>query len=53
LTIERNSSGDGQYALLRGMDKLPSELLDRLEITKSLDATLLSMVVASSISMCL
>ena len=64
VTIERNSSGDGQYALLRGMDKrynytlingikipspnnknrfvpldiFPSELLDRLEVTKALTA---------------
>ena len=62
--VERNSTGDGQYALLRGMDKrfnytmvngvkipspdnknrfvpldiFPSELLDRLEVTKSLTA---------------
>jgi outer membrane cobalamin receptor len=64
VTLERNSSGDGQYALLRGMDKrfnytlvngikipspdnknrfvpldiFPSELLDRLEVTKALTA---------------
>ena len=64
VTMERNSSGDGQYALLRGMDKrfnytlvngikipspdnknrfvpldiFPSELLDRLEVTKALTA---------------
>lgn len=64
VTIERNSSGDGQYAILRGMDKrynytlvngvkipspdnknrfvpldiFPSEMLDRLEVTKSLTA---------------
>jgi len=64
VTLERNSSGDGQYAILRGMDKrynytlvnsikipspdnknrfvpldiFPSELLDRLEVTKSLTA---------------
>ena len=64
VTIERNSSGEGQYALLRGMDKrynytlvngvkipspdnknrfvpldiFPSELLDRLEVTKALTA---------------
>ncbi|MXV16561.1 TonB-dependent receptor [Hufsiella ginkgonis] len=62
ITIERNNTGDGQYALLRGMDKrynytlvngvkipspdnknrfvpldiFPAELLDRLEVTKSL-----------------
>lgn len=64
VTMERNSSGDGQYASLRGMDKrfnytmvngikipspdnknrfvpldiFPSELLDRLEVTKTLTA---------------
>ena len=64
VTMERNSSGEGQYAILRGMDKrynytlvnghkipspdnknrfvpldiFPSELLDRLEVTKSLTA---------------
>lgn len=64
VTMERSSSGDGQYAVLRGMDKrynyslvngvkipspddknryipldiFPSELLDRLEVTKSLSA---------------
>lgn len=64
VTMERSSTGDGQYALLRGMDKrfnytlvngvkipspdnknrfvpldiFPSELLDRLEVTKSLTA---------------
>jgi len=62
ISIERNSSGDGQYAILRGMDKrynytlvngikipspdnkyryvpldiFPSELLGRLEVTKTL-----------------
>jgi hypothetical protein len=62
VTIERNATGDGQYALLRGMDKrynytvvngvkipspdnknrfvpldiFPAELLDRLEVFKSL-----------------
>lgn len=64
VTVERNSSGEGQYAILRGMDKrynytlingvkipspdnknrfvpldiFPSEMLDRLEVTKSLTA---------------
>ncbi|MGL4328184.1 MAG: carboxypeptidase-like regulatory domain-containing protein, partial [Tannerellaceae bacterium] len=64
VTMERSSSGDGQYAVLRGMDKrynyslvngvkipspdnknryvpldiFPSELLDRLEVAKSLTA---------------
>ncbi len=62
ISIERNSNGDGQYAILRGMDKrynytlvngvkipspdnkyryvpldiFPSEMLERLEVTKSL-----------------
>ena len=66
VTLERNNSGDGQYALLRGMDKrfnytmvngmkipspdnknrfvpldiFPSELLDRLEVSKSLTANM-------------
>ena len=64
VTMERNSSGEAQYAILRGMDKrynytlvngvkipspdnkhrfvpldiFPSELLDRVEVTKSLTA---------------
>jgi TonB-dependent receptor len=64
VTIERSNSGEGQYAILRGMDKrynytlvnsvkipspdnknryvpldiFPSELLDRLEVTKALTA---------------
>jgi outer membrane receptor protein involved in Fe transport len=64
VTLERNASGDAQYALLRGMDKrfnytlvngvkipspdnknrfvpldvFPAELLDRLEVIKSLTA---------------
>lgn len=66
VTVERGSTGEGQYAILRGMDKrynytlvngvkipspdnknrfvpldiFPSELLDRLEVTKSLTADL-------------
>lgn len=66
ITVERNSSGEGQYAILRGMDKrynytlvngvkipsqdnknrfvpldiFPSEMLDRLEVTKSLTANM-------------
>ena len=66
VTIERNNTGEGQYAILRGMDKrynytlvngvkipspdnknrfvpldiFPSELLDRLEVHKSLPANL-------------
>ncbi|MDR1340285.1 MAG: TonB-dependent receptor [Prevotellaceae bacterium] len=64
VTVERSSSGDGQYAILRGMDKrynytlvngvkipgpdnknrfvpldiFPSELLERLEVTKAATA---------------
>ena len=64
VTVERNASGEGQYAILRGMDKrynytlvngikipspdnknrfvpldiFPSEILDRIEVTKSLTA---------------
>lgn len=66
VTLERSSSGEGQYAILRGMDKrynytlingvkipspdnknryvpldlFPADLLDRLEVTKSLTADL-------------
>ena len=66
VTVERSSTGEGQYAILRGMDKrynytlvngvkipspdnknrfvpldiFPSELLDRLEVTKSLTANM-------------
>ena len=66
VTVERNSSGEGQSAILRGMDKrynytlvngvkipspdnknrfvpldiFPSEMLDRLEVTKSLTANM-------------
>jgi outer membrane cobalamin receptor len=66
VTMERNASGEGQYAILRGMDKrfnytmvngvkipspdnknrfvpldiFPSELLDRLEVTKSITANM-------------
>lgn len=62
VSVERNSSGDGQYAILRGMDKrynytlvngikipspdnknryipldiFPSDMLDRLDVTKAL-----------------
>ena len=64
VTVERNSSGEGQYAILRGMDKrynytlvngvkisspdnknrfvpldlFPGEMLDRLEVSKSITA---------------
>jgi len=66
VTLERSATGDGQYALLRGMDKrftytmvngvkipspdnknrfvpldiFPSELLDRLEVNKSITANM-------------
>jgi outer membrane receptor protein involved in Fe transport len=66
VTVEKDQNGDGQYALLRGMDKrynytlvngvkipspdaknryvpldiFPSEMLDRLEVVKSLTANL-------------
>lgn len=66
ITLERGASGEGQYAILRGMDKrynytlvngvkipspdnknrfvpldiFPAEMLDRLEVTKSLTADL-------------
>lgn len=66
ITTERNSSGEGQYAILRGMDKrynyttingvkipspdnknrfvpldlFPSEILDRIEVSKSLTANI-------------
>lgn len=66
VTVERNSSGEGQYAILRGMDKrynytlvngvkipspdnknrfvpldlFPSEILDRIDVSKSLTADL-------------
>lgn len=66
VTTERNSSGEGQYAILRGMDKrynytlvngvkipspdnknrfvpldlFPSEILDRIEVNKSMTANL-------------
>ena len=66
VTVERNSSGEGQYAILRGMDKrynytlvngikipspdnknrfvpldiFPSEMLDRIEVSKSLTANM-------------
>lgn len=66
VNVERNSSGEGQYAIVRGMDKrynytlvngvkipspdnknrfvpldlFPSEILDRLEVSKSLTADL-------------
>lgn len=77
VTMERNSSGEGQYAILRGMDKrynytlvnglkipspdnknrfvpldiFPSELLDRLEVTKSLTADMEGDGVGGAINM--
>lgn len=77
VTVERNSSGDGQYAILRGMDKrynytlvngvkipspdnknrfvpldiFPSELLDRLEVTKALTANMEGDAVGGAINM--
>lgn len=77
VTVERNSSGDGQYAILRGMDKrynytlvngvkipspdnknrfvpldiFPSELLDRLEVTKALTANMEGDAVGGAINL--
>ncbi len=77
VTVERNSSGDGQYAILRGMDKLynytlvngvkipspdnknrfipldifPSELLDRLEVTKTLTADMEGDAIGGAVNM--
>jgi TonB-dependent receptor len=77
VTVERNSSGDSQYAILRGMDKrynytlvngvkipspdnknrfvpldiFPSELLDRLEVTKALTADMEGDAVGGAINM--
>lgn len=77
VTIERNNSGDGQYAILRGMDKrynytlvngvkipspdnknryvpldiFPAELLDRLEVTKSLTADMEGDAIGGSVNM--
>ncbi|GHU71366.1 TonB-dependent receptor [Bacteroidia bacterium] len=77
VTVERGSSGDGQYAILRGMDKrynytlvngvkipspdnknrfvpldiFPSELLDRLEVTKALTADMEADAVGGAINM--
>jgi outer membrane receptor protein involved in Fe transport len=77
VTIERNGSGDGQYAILRGMDKrfnytlvngikipspdnknrfvpldiFPSELLDRLEVTKALTADMESDGIGGAVNM--
>ena len=77
VTVERSSSGDGQYAILRGMDKrynytlvngikipspdnknrfvpldiFPSELLDRLEVTKALTADMEGDAVGGAINL--
>lgn len=77
VSVERNSSGDGQYAILRGMDKrynytlvngvkipspdnkyryvpldlFPSDLLDRLEIYKTLTPNLEGDAVGGAVNM--
>jgi TonB-dependent receptor len=77
VTVERNSSGDGQYAVLRGMDKrynytlingvkipspdnknrfvpldiFPAELLDRLEVSKSLTADMEGDAIGGSVNL--
>jgi TonB-dependent receptor len=77
VTVERNSSGDGQYAVLRGMDKrynytlingvkipspdnknrfvpldiFPAELLDRLEVNKSLTAGMEGDAIGGSVNL--
>lgn len=77
VTIERNSNGDGQYAILRGMDKrynytlingikipspddkfryvpldiFPSDLLDRLEVYKTLTPSMEGDAVGGVINM--
>lgn len=77
VTVDRNSSGDGQYAILRGMDKrynytlvngvkipspdnknrfvpldiFPSELLDRLEVTKALTADMEGDAIGGAVNM--
>ncbi|WP_338868324.1 carboxypeptidase-like regulatory domain-containing protein [Spirosoma sp. SC4-14] len=77
ISIERNSNGDGQYAILRGMDKrynytlvngvkipspdnryryvpldiFPSELLDRLEVYKTLTPSMEGDAVGGAINM--
>ncbi|CAH0261705.1 MULTISPECIES: TonB-dependent receptor [unclassified Pedobacter] len=77
VSIERNSNGDGQYAILRGMDKrynytlvngvkipspdnkyryvpldlFPSDLLDRLEVYKTLTPNLEGDAVGGAINM--
>jgi TonB-dependent receptor len=77
VSIERNSNGDGQYAILRGMDKrynytlvngvkipspdnkyryvpldlFPSDLLDRLEVYKTLTPNLEGDAIGGAINM--
>jgi len=77
VTVERNSTGDGEYAILRGMDKrynytlvngikipspdnknrfvsldiFPAELLERLEVTKSLTSDMEADAVGGTINM--
>jgi TonB-dependent receptor len=77
VSIERNSNGDGQYAILRGMDKrynytlvngvkipspdnkyryvpldlFPSDLLDRLEVYKTLTPNLEGDAVGGAVNM--
>jgi outer membrane cobalamin receptor len=77
VSVERNSNGDGQYAILRGMDKrynytlvngvkipspdnkyryvpldiFPAELLDRLEVYKSLTPSMEGDAVGGAVNM--
>ncbi len=77
VSIERNSNGDGQYAIIRGMDKrynytmvngvkipspdnkyryvpldlFPSDLVDRIEIYKSLTPNLEADAIGGSVNM--
>jgi TonB-dependent receptor len=77
VSIERNSNGDGQYAILRGMDKrynytlvngvkipspdnkyryvpldlFPADLLDRLEVYKTLTANLEGDAIGGAVNM--
>ena len=77
ISVERNSNGDGQYAILRGMDKrynytlvngvkipspdnkyryvpldiFPSDLLDRLEVYKTLTPNLEGDAVGGAVNM--
>ena len=77
VSLERNNSGDGQYAIIRGMDKrynytlvngvkipspdnknryvpldiFPSDLMDRLEVTKALTADMEGDAVGGAINL--